>query len=1484
MRKSYLNIVLFLNVNLLLWVLPSFSQKEGNIWYFGGKAGISFNTGSPVALTNSAMYQYDGCATISDSNGNLLFYSNGVDVWNKNHTIMDNGYGLLGSYSSTQSCVAVKKPKSDSIYYLFTVDDAAGPNGFCYSIISMSRNGGLGKVITKNVSLLSPTTEKVTAVRHRNKTDIWVITHGWDTNAFYAYLITPSGIKTTPVVSSVGYKHTGSLTRATGYMKVSPNGKKIAYAINSYYGVVEILDFNDSTGMISNPVTCTSIKDPYGIEFSPDGTKLYVTSRAYKEIYEFFLDAGSPTEILNSMVKVATSSAQLGAMQVAIDGKIYVAREDKYLGIINSPNAFGSACKYSDKGFYLAGKDSKFGLPTFNQSYFYNPEYQFRNFCYGDSTEFIVSSSSLIDSLKWYFGDANSPNKWSNNLIAKHKYSAPGIYNVNLIVYLITNAIDTHTWTLKIHPKPNADFVINDSTQCQKENLVYFINKSTISDGSLKFNWDFGDNDTSTLTNPLHKYKYEDTFKVQLISISEKGCKDTTFRNMIVFPSPRSDFEMNDSAQCFDRNKYEFTNLSTISSGNLSYDWDFGDGATSKMTHPTHIYTIADTFTVTLIATSNHYCRDTLRKKTYIMLYPTPISAFAINDTFQCLQGNKFIFTNNSFLSTGTMTFRWSFGDGDSSNTTDPQHIYSKDGVFNVKLTVISDKNCKDHKIKKVYVNPMPDAYFIVDDSAQCLRNNVVKFTNKTTINSGKVNYIWDFNDGNYSNQVNPDHKFTSHDTFLVSLLAVSESGCLDSFKKVIIIYPMPIVDFSINNPQQCLQGNAFRFTDESTIGSGKITSYNWDMGDGKKYTSTNAFHNYAATGNYDVQLTLVSDLGCRDSLIKKVFVFPMPKADFTINDIDQCVNKNIVICKDSSKISTGTISARLWDMGDKTQYTDNIIFHNYTFADTFDIKLKVLSDNGCIDSIIKKVLISPVPKVNFDISDPEQCLTGNIFTFIDKTTIFPGVIKQLNWTLSDGYKTKVASFNHSFSTADTFSIKLLAISGAGCQDSISKSVIVRPMPKADFSVNNSRQCLTGNSFYFSNNSKVAYGSIVSNLWNFGDGSNSSVLSPSYSYSSDNTYDVKLLVTSNFGCKDSHTQKITVLPMPQVDFDIFNPCLDKITSFSDKTTINTPGMISQRLWQINGNNFSTTENPSQTFTIPGVYEIKLIVTSDENCQSSKVKYFRINEHVTQNSLIRSTVIADNEILSEWTPSATGAPKYYLLEKSEDGNNYSVLATLSPQITSYRDKNVDASQKPYYYRVTILDSCNYSAMPSNIGKTIFLNINTDDDAPVLKWTAYEGWNNGIDYQEIELKDDKGKFNVLERVDDQTFTFTDVKTTELLNEYCYRITAYETGTQTASNSNVVCVSLPLILFPPNAFSPNGDDVNDEFLVQGKYILSYEIQIFNRWGELMYESKDMSKGWDGKYKGEICQPGLYYYRIYAKGTKNQVKIITGTLHLLR
>jgi len=205
MIRHYYIIIFFLIINSLVY-----AQKEANIWYFGQYAGLDFNSGEPIALTNSAMSQYEGCATISDSYGNLLFYTDGMTVWNKQHQVMPNGTGLMGHPSSTQSGVIVPKPGSNNIYYIFTVPAEIGNSGLRYSVVDLSLNGGLGDVTSdKNIYITGPTEEKITAVKHNNNFDIWVITHNWDSDEFLAYLVTSDGINSNPVISNVGTFHSG---------------------------------------------------------------------------------------------------------------------------------------------------------------------------------------------------------------------------------------------------------------------------------------------------------------------------------------------------------------------------------------------------------------------------------------------------------------------------------------------------------------------------------------------------------------------------------------------------------------------------------------------------------------------------------------------------------------------------------------------------------------------------------------------------------------------------------------------------------------------------------------------------------------------------------------------------------------------------------------------------------------------------------------------------------------------------------------------------------------------------------------------------------------------------------------------------------------------------------------------------------------------------------------------------------------------------
>ncbi len=349
------------------------SQKEGNQWYFGYRAGLSFNSSPPKALNDSKIYQWEGCSSMSDESGNLLFYTDGITVWNKMHKEMENGTNLFGHYSSTQSALIVKKPKSNSIYYIFTTNtnDIPFPDtpnlGVCYSIVDLSINNGEGKLVLKNAPILpSLSTEKITAVKHANKSDIWIITAQYTSSFLQAFLLNENGINSTPITSKVPDKFKAK----HGCLKASASGDLIGDARTSFSYVYK---FNNETGQISEFLKFP-IQNSYGVEFSQDQSKVYFSnSDNYKTCFinQFNLNGSSPDEIINSHLVIGKYPGCCGStLQIGPDRKIYVAHVlNNYLGVISDPNKFGSACEYLDSSILLNGTCT-YGLPNLVNDYY----------------------------------------------------------------------------------------------------------------------------------------------------------------------------------------------------------------------------------------------------------------------------------------------------------------------------------------------------------------------------------------------------------------------------------------------------------------------------------------------------------------------------------------------------------------------------------------------------------------------------------------------------------------------------------------------------------------------------------------------------------------------------------------------------------------------------------------------------------------------------------------------------------------------------------------------------------------------------------------------------------------------------------------------------------------------------------------------------------------------------------------------------------
>lgn len=435
--EKYICAFLFILINSLTLT----AQKETAIWYFGDNAGVDFNNGSPVALTDGQIKTREGCTTISNSYGDLLFYTDGICVWDRNHDIMPNGIGLLGNSSSTQSAIIVPKPKDPNIYYIFTVSEKASSNGIRYSEVDLTLNGGNGDINNiKNIPLATPTAEKISAIKHSNGVDFWIVTHEWRTNNFLSFKITELGVDTNPVISSVGSIYEGGSAAAIGYMKISPNGKRLALARWTGDSYVEIFDFENSTGGVTNPILIEnlffkrSLGGAYGVEFSPNSKILYVSdlngnSNSNSKVHQFDIAFQNATEITNSDFLLYDGSDFIAGIQLALDGKLYLANESSgFLDVIENPNQKGVGANYLGREIFLEGRNARMGLPPFIQSFFV--DFQIENTCFGDTSMFSLETSSSVESVLWDFGDGDT----STITNPEYIYDSPGIYNVTVTI------------------------------------------------------------------------------------------------------------------------------------------------------------------------------------------------------------------------------------------------------------------------------------------------------------------------------------------------------------------------------------------------------------------------------------------------------------------------------------------------------------------------------------------------------------------------------------------------------------------------------------------------------------------------------------------------------------------------------------------------------------------------------------------------------------------------------------------------------------------------------------------------------------------------------------------------------------------------------------------------------------------------------------------------------------------------------------------
>ena len=578
------------------------------------------------------------------------------------------------------------------------------------------------------------------------------------------------------------------------------------------------------------------------------------------------------------------------------------------------------------------------------------------------------------------------------------------------------------------------------------------------------------------------------------------------------------------------------------------------------------------------VQVKNGVCSQAFSEAHFVKVNALPEVAFSVAEV---CEGNQSSFTNTTTVSDGSLSaYEWSFADGQSSTISNPRHTYGTYGTYGVKLIVESSKGCIDSLTQDVIVNPNPTANFTQTDV--CLEQQM-DFSDLSTVPLGAIStYNWNLGDGSTSTDSDLSHSYSEKGEFSVTLLVSTDKGCENSTSEVVEVYPLPNTSFT--GEDVCF-GQSTTFGNNSSITSGSLT-YSWDFGDGSTSSVINPSHEYSNDGIFNVNLQSTSAQGCQTNQIVKVEVFEQPGADYSFEDI--CLDQTATF----TNASSGDGLSFEWSFGDGLTSSEENPEHRFEVAGLYEVKLSVENENGCFSQTSKVIRVSPMPLVNFEMSD--VCLEEAV-TFKNFSTIASGTMSY-NWAYGDGESQQANEPSHNYSVDGTYDVILTATSNYGCMVERTKPVTIHPLPEPDFQA---ASVCDGAMTSFMDRSEINSGVIDSYLWDFGDQTNSILSNPQKQYLNPGQYDVSLMLSSGFGCRADTTSQVTVHDFPVANFSVDNVCFGFEVQTINTSEIRSGGMTYE--WDFGDGSGSSSKDPRHLYAEPGIYEITLTASSNNNC-------------------------------------------------------------------------------------------------------------------------------------------------------------------------------------------------------------------------------------------------------------------------------------------
>lgn len=925
--------------------------------------------------------------------------------------------------------------------------------------------------------------------------------------------------------------------------------------------------------------------------------------------------------------------------------------------------------------------------------------------CLGDSIQFGLNPQIAFVAASWDFGDGDT----SNLLTPSHLYSQVGSYNVSVTVtdtsgciYAFSNPVPV----LVSDPIPS--FVVNQATTGCVNFNVTFTNTSVNASSYL---WDFGDGNTSTDVNPLHSYTAAGTYTVSLTA-TENGCSRTyTVPNLITANQAVADFSFTPNTGCLPLT-VTFTDLSV---NPVSWKWTFGDGDSSIVQHPVHIYTTVPTGNVRLEITDINGCKRARNRAVPIPVIPIIL----VNDSSGC----RPLLIQFS-TPTPAVSYFWDFGDGDTSNQQNPSHLYQQAGLYTVTLTCILASGCSAVTVWPDFIEVNAPASDFMSPTVSVCAPSLVNFVNQS---SGATSWLWNFGDGTTSTLENPSHIYHMPGTYTVTLISYSAAGCADTMIKVdYIVIPGTYTSFTLGSQINCAN-TLVQFLDQSV----NATSWFWNFGDGYTSTLQNPTHLYGDTGSFIVTLIASDSTGCSSffSSPNPIVIHPVPVVNATIPVTEGCEPLTASFVNQSSGGDS-----YLWNFGNGDTSSQLNATYTYTSAGIYSPTLVAYTNMGCSDTI-------SFPSAITVHETPVSAFAPSVISGCNPLPVtFNNSSQQLNnavwsWSFGNGNTNTQQQPTHLYSQTGIYQVQLIVVNTGGCSDTAMASIEVFDTPVAAGQVLQYNGCAP-HAVQFINTSTGA--DFIE--WHFGDGATSALDTADHLYSNPGTYQPYLVAGTNSGCYDTlyFQTPVTIYPVPNAAFTVNQNAGCSGSSFQlNNLSVTLPGSSWQ--WNIGGIT-STIENPSVQLQSPGFYNVSLIVTNQHGCTDtlSEPNFIEVYDTLPPPvcPILSVSVLNNSSVEIVWENSPVTDLYAYVLYRLNTTNGqfveiYRDTALLSAppmNLTSnYTDTGLNTLSNVYTYKLQAIDRCAYTLPLSALTAHTTINITATaitDDIRVT-WTPYGG---------------------------------------------------------------------------------------------------------------------------------------------------------------